>query len=176
MARKRIIILKDALPAIHSSRVIARTCVPRVSLPTRACNKKGIRSASKNILWRMSRRLFVDFWRIRGRSPAPTRNRVQILFRDVLREDPSFPHIWLRPWLTQPQETSCLKRCNFAPRRELLSFRLCRRSCGPMKCQLIFIGYTVWRDATSSLRIDLRNYRDAWNITQLCEYVWTISN
>lgn len=122
-----------------SLRVTARTCVPRISPLKRVCAQKRISvlspslsfSASKNILRRMScvysqtSGEFAD-----GRRQEPRANLVSRCPARIR----SFPHIWSRP-----QRRSLGKRAlQLCPRRELLSLRLCRRSCGPAKMSTYF--------------------------------------
>jgi len=142
-----------------SSRVTARTCVSRVSPPSHVCAKSGIRWPVKIC---GGCRAFIRRLLAISRTGADE-SRAQTLFRYVPQENKVFRTSGC------DRGDAATRVMQLCPRRELLSFRHCRRSCGPAKCQLIFIGYIVWR--TTAYRFaELRGCSKCQ-----CGYVRTLS-
>lgn len=154
-----------------SSRVTARTCVPRVSPLTRVCNKKGYPLSQ----YKYSVADVAPFIRrlLANSRPDADESRVQTLFRDVPREYTKFSAHLVATAVTQPQETSAAT----LPTTGIAFFPPLLKIWRPSEMSTYF--YRICSMARRGVVVAYRFvelYGDAWNVTQLCGYVRTISN
>lgn len=155
----------SCLPARAS--LHARVCLGSPLRTTRARKKRVSARPVKIFRAADVARLFADFWRIRRTTGVERESRVQTLFRDVPQEYEVF-------------RTSGRGRgADAAPGNEYCNF------VGDGNCFLsasvedladqrnvnLFLSNVRHGASRTMLRIDLRNYGDAWNVTQPCGYV-----
>lgn len=145
---------------LSARRVTARTCVPRFSPPS--CAKRvSVRSAVKIFLRRMLR-VYSGGLLANSRDVSPSTPRRKSCFETSRKNTKFSAHLvaTVATCYAEPRETSAR---NFAHRRKLLSFRLCRRSlrAGEMSTYFYRMCSTARRVSRTTLRIDLRNYGDA---------------